>query len=280
MLYQQFEIPAGINGDAHRAVLTTYFIGNSQELYDGRLRPAILICPGGGYAMTSDREAEGVALKYMAMGFHAAVLRYSVAPAVYPTALLQLAGAVALLRKHWAEWYIDPDRITVAGFSAGGHLAACLGCFWQRGFLQTAWEEESGQFQPNAQILCYPVITSGEFGHQESFKNLLGGDYEAMKGGLSLETQVNADNPRTFLWHTYTDGTVPVENSLLYLGALRKHRIPAEFHMYAQGTHGLGTADELSRSADGRGVQEECENWMELSRVWLRGGISENGDKG
>ena len=104
-------------GEHHpTAEITTYMIGNSEELYDGRLRPLIIICPGGGYEMTSDREAEGIALKFMAMGYHAAVLRYSVKPAVYPTALLQLAATVKYFRENADKYYIDADKIIICGF--------------------------------------------------------------------------------------------------------------------------------------------------------------------
>ena len=114
----------------NEAYIETYFWQESEELYPGQRRPAIVICPGGAYGMTSDREAEGIAIRFMSMGYHTVVLRYSVAPARYPVALRQLAKTVALLRENSEKWHIEKDKILVAGFSAGGHLAASLGVFW------------------------------------------------------------------------------------------------------------------------------------------------------
>lgn len=250
--------------------LCLYLWDNSRELYDGLLRPVIVICPGGAYAMTSDREAEGMAVKFMSMGFHAAVLRYSVAPARYPEALQQLAESVKIIRQNCKEWYVDPDRIVVQGSSAGGHLAASLGVFWNKGFLSEALQTSSDRIRPNGLILSYPVISSGEFGHQESFQNLLGEAYQERKEEMSLEKQVSADTPKTFLWHTFEDETVPVENSLLFVSALRKQGISTEFHMYPNGVHGLGTASHLTKSSDGRGIQNECATWMLLAEMWIR----------
>lgn len=113
--------------DYNEAYIETYFWQESEELYLGQKRPAIVICPGGAYGMTSDREAEAIAVRFMGMGYHAVVLRYSVAPARYPVALRQLAKTVALLRKNSEKWHIEKDKIIVSGFSAGGHLAASLG---------------------------------------------------------------------------------------------------------------------------------------------------------
>lgn len=110
--------------EKNEAWMYTYFWEESQELYPGQRRPVILICPGGAYRMTSDREAEAIAIRFMSMGYHTAVLRYSVAPAVYPTALCQLASAVSILRKRSEEWLINPEQILVMGFSAGGHLVS------------------------------------------------------------------------------------------------------------------------------------------------------------
>ncbi len=252
------------------AGLFLYLLDNSRELYDGLLRPMVLICPGGGYEMTSDREAEGIALKLMATGCHCAVLRYSVAPHRYPTALLQAAASIKLIREHAAEWYIDPERIYIQGSSAGGHLAASLGVFWKQPFLAGKLLTSPDMLKPNGLILSYPVITSGMFAHRGSFENLLGDDPDKqLLEKLSLEKQVTQDTPRTFLWHTFEDGTVPVENSLLFAKALREKGIPVEFHLFEKGPHGLGTASKLTMSADGRGVQKECEIWMELLRVWM-----------
>ena len=169
--------------------LYTYFLDNSQEIDPNRVRPVIVICPGGGYGMVSDREAEPIAMRFLGAGYHAVILRYSVAPAAhYPTALRQLAWTVAYLREHAAEYHIDPNKVVVAGFSAGGHLAASYGVFWKKKtFLAEELEVDAKQLRPNGLLLSYPVITSGPKAHRDSFKNLLGDQYDNLVDEMSLE---------------------------------------------------------------------------------------------
>lgn len=270
MIHEKFEIQ--LKGSEFKANLFTYFHENSVEMDPERKRPVVLICPGGGYAMTSDREAEPIAMKFLGMGYHAAILRYSVAPARYPEALLQLASAVALLREHAEEWHIDADKIAVQGFSAGGHLAASLGVFWNKPFVAEALGIDAEKVRPNGMILCYPVISSGEKGHMGSFENALGVDFENEEKlqALSLEKCVSVDTPPAFLWHTAADELVPVENSLLFFQALHALNIPAEMHIYPVGAHGLSLATkETSVSANGFGIQPECESWIGLAGDWL-----------
>lgn len=251
-----------------KAPLSLYLWDNSVELDDGLLRPMVLLCPGGAYRMTSDREGEGMAVKFVAMGCHAAVLRYSVAPERYPTALLELAEAVALVRERAAEWYVDPARVIVQGSSAGGHLAACLGAFWQEAWLSEALGSTPEQRRPDGLILSYPVVTAGEWRNDESFRNLLGEQYPDRQA-FSLERRITNQFPPTFLWHCGPDESVPAENSLLLAWALRRAGVPVELHLYAVGRHGLGTAGPLTMGRDRRGLQMECANWMDLAQTWL-----------
>ena len=232
-------------------------------------RPLVLICPGGAYAYTSNREAEAFAMQFLAMGCHAAVLRYSCAPACYPASLLELAYSMALIRERAEEWHID--RILVLGCSAGGHLAASLGVFWQDKFLADKLGKDNSWFRPDGMILCYPVITAGEFAHRGSVENLLKdmADDPAWIAKMSLENQVTDQTPPTFTWHTYTDGSVPVENSLMFVSALRRAGVSTEFHMYPVGGHGLGLANRLTMTAGGDAVQEECASWIPLVRTWI-----------
>ncbi|MDO4519362.1 MAG: alpha/beta hydrolase [Eubacteriales bacterium] len=254
------------------AELVTYFLDNSEEMDPNRKRPIVVICPGGGFEFTSDREAEAIAIQFLAHGFHAAVLRYSVAPARFPVALLQLGAAVGMLRESAEEWNIDPDKIIVQGSSAGGHLAASLGVFWNKLFLAEKLDEEVEMVRPNGLILSYPVITAGEKRHQGSFQNLLGKGYqqEQNRRAMSLENYVSIDTPPTFLWHTMEDDTVPVENSLLFYEGLLKAGVPSELHIYPHGDHGLGLANEETKGWQGRGIQEECQSWIELACTWLK----------
>ena len=267
MIHEKIEIQ--LKNSEFKANLFTYFLDNSPEIDPKRKRPVVLICPGGGYAMTSDREAEALAVKFLAMGYHTAILRYSVAPARFPEALLQLATAVALLRENAEKWHIDENKIVVQGSSAGGHLAASLGVFWNKSFVTETLEKNSKMFRPNGLMLSYPVITSGEKAHEESFRNLLGEQYEEKKEELSLENQVTPDTPPTFLWHTATDETVPVENSLYFFQACLQQGVSAELHIYPVGGHGLSLANEETCRANGIGVQKECQSWIGLAQTWL-----------
>lgn len=263
--------PIQVEGSQPDARLVLYLQDYTESLAI-RERPLILICPGGAYAYTSDREAEPLALAFLAMGYHAAVLRYSCAPAKYPAALLELAKSVVLIRDHAAEWHVDADKIVVQGSSAGGHLAASLGMFWAEDFVAegvglTPVRRE--MLKPNGMMLCYPVITSGEFGHRETFQNLLGEREGELGVKMSLEGQVTERTPQAFIWSTCEDGAVPMENSLYLLSAMRKSGIPVEFHLYSRGGHGLGLANRLTRDAEGGAVCEACATWLGLAGTWL-----------
>lgn len=277
MIYKTY--PMAQEGSQPGAKLTVYIQEDSAELAIAD-RPLVLVCPGGAYAFTSDREAEPLALQFLAMGCHAALLRYSCAPAVFPTALAELAYSLGLIREHAKGWHVDPSRIIVLGCSAGGHLAASLGVFWNRDFLAKALGKEpseSGSWKPDGMILCYPVITFGEFAHKGSFENLIGEREKEISEmlsapaleALSLERQVSGDVPPTFLWHTFTDDGVPVENSLLFVSAMHRANVPAELHIYPVGGHGLSLANRLTCNQDGYGVQEECASWISLARAWI-----------
>lgn len=258
-----------INGSS--AKLYTYILDNSLEIDIERRRPTVIICPGGGYEFTSDREAEPIAIKLNAMGFNSFVLRYSVYPQTYPTSLLELSKAVALVRTNAEKWFVDKNKIIVAGFSAGGHLAASLGVFWKNDFLSEQLEVPNEDIKPNGLLLSYPVITSGIYAHKGSFKALLGESYEKHVHEVSLENQVTKETPPTFLWHTCTDKSVPVENSLLFAKALIKNNIPLEMHIYPQGVHGLALATEETKANNNeKTVQPEVTNWIDMAGIWLK----------
>lgn len=262
------KIPVGSN-----AYLYTYLLDESPEIACSKQRPCVIVCPGGAYAYTSDREAEPVALAFAARGFHACVLRYACAPARFPEALCSLAQSVALLRDRAESYCIDPRAISVCGFSAGGHLAASLGVFWEEDFLANLTGEEPRMMRPDKMVLCYPVITGGAFAHKGSIDNLLGADAdEQRRAVVSLEQRVTRSTPPTFLWHTATDDAVPVENSLLFAGALRTAGVPFELHIYPTGGHGLALASPLT-SADavrGRDIRPKCAGWIDLAAAFLK----------
>ena len=237
-------------------------------------RPAILLCPGGGYYKLSGREDQPVAMKYLAAGFHVFVLHYSLAPNVFPRALMELALSMKMIREHGDEWNVDVERIAVSGFSAGGHLACCLGMFWDKEWLYQALGVKPEEIRPDGLLLCYPVITSGEFCHKGSFECLMGDvaakeDVE-LRQLLSLEYQVGPQVPKTFLWHTWTDQSVPVENSLVLLQALRKAGVNVEAHLYPVGPHGIGLGTEETQGVNGKYLEPYCESWIGVAFRWIK----------
>lgn len=256
-----------------KADLYTYILDNSPGIDPNRKRPMVVICPGGGYKHTSDREAEPVAIQLLSQGFHASILRYSVEPATFPTSLCQLASAIGLIRENAENWNVDPNKIIVLGFSAGGHLTASLGVFWNKEFLTEQLSYTSDQIKPNGLILSYPVISSGQHAHSGSFQSLLGDQHdEKLLELVSLEKQVSSETPPTFLWHTVTDASVPVENSILFAQALLQHKVAMEMHIYPEGVHGLSLGTEETQSiGKTTHIQPEVENWIEMTGRWVKG---------
>lgn len=264
------QIKIQVEGSGKDVCLETYILGDVMDGARNRKIPLVLICPGGGYAMTSNREAEPIALQFNSMGYQAAVLRYSCAPAVYPTALCEVAQSVKLIREHAEDWNVDAEKIIVMGFSAGGHLAASYGVFWNESWLTEKMQCDKQLLKPNGLVLCYPVISSKEeIAHQDSIKNLLGESYPEMKEQVSLEDKVGKHTPKTFLWHTFTDPVVPFWNSFRFAEALGKAGVPMEYHLYPQGGHGLSLANEQTANEEGKGVEKVCQSWVPLLRSWM-----------
>lgn len=240
------------------------FLTDNRAVELERRRPLALVFPGGGYAYLSDREAEPVALRLLGLGVQAAVVRYSVAPARYPLALRQAAEAVAYARAHAEEWQRDARKIAVMGFSAGGHAAAHIGLKWQE-------MPQGAACRPDAMILSYPVITAGEFAHRGSIDCLLGEDQSPERvTAVSLEKQVTDGAPPTFLWHTWEDRSVPVENSLLLAAALRRQGVSCEMHIYQRGEHGLSLSNAEVYPLGSGNIRPECPGWIDRAAQWLK----------
>lgn len=268
MKYDKIELK--VPGQQTGAALLTVYLLDSISVAPGRLRPMVIVVPGGGYSRCSDRESEPVAMKYLAMGYDACILNYSVSPNRYPTALRELALAVAVIRGHAAEWRIKSDGIFVCGFSAGGHLACSLGTFWDQQEVYEPIGCRPEEVRPDGLILCYPVITSGEFCHAGSFVELLGeAADEKLRSRVSLENQISSRMPPVFLWHTVTDQSVPVENSLLLAAALQRARVSFEMHLYPSGCHGLALASEETGGSEERLVEPCCQTWISLVQSWI-----------
>ena len=271
--------------------LTTYVLQDSPELLAGKRRPAILVCPGGGYFNCSDREAEPIALRFAAMGYHAFVLRYSTyneggampniggpVPVkerdMHPAPLQDVGTAMRLICAHEDEWLVDTARIAVCGFSAGGHNAAMYATRWQ----------EEGFPRPAAAILGY-ALTDYVFKHEYESRQDGGvrmffrvsdtaflGTAEPSQEQLedvSPARHVTKDTPPTFLWATAADELVPVQHTLLMARALADAQVPFEVHIFEQGQHGLSLADQASSSALSE-CKPDAAQWAELAGKWLK----------
>ena len=238
-------------------------IGYIQEDHDRlgahKVRPALIVCPGGGYYFVCPREADPPALAFSALGYNVFILTYAVleeAGSCRP--LRQLAETLHIIRQNSAQWHIDAGRIAVMGFSAGGHLTASLGALWNDKDLQLP-----DDCQPDALLLCYPVISLLEHTHQVSSDLVSAGD-EVLREKLSVDRHITPDFPPSFIWHTVDDESVPVENSLMLMQALRREGVPFEAHLFAHGPHGISTCTQEVETPN-----PECRPWLSLCQTWL-----------
>lgn len=204
---------------------------------------AVVICPGGGYGGLANHEGEHYARFLNEQGVAGFVLKYRLGSAGYrhPVMLQDAARAVRTVRARAAEWKVDPKRVGIMGSSAGGHLASTLLTHFDAGQPDAEDAIDRQSSRPDAGILCYAVITMGRFTHQGSKHNLLGDSpSDELVQNLSNELQVTKETPPCFIWHTWEDGAVPVENSLQFAEALRKNGVPFDLHIYQKGGHGMG----------------------------------------
>lgn len=222
---------------------------------------AVVICPGGGYGGLAAHEGKDYALWLNEQGIAGFVLRYRLGSAGYrhPVMLQDAARAVRTVRARAAEWKLDPKRIGIMGSSAGGHLASTLVTHFDEGKPDAADLIDRQSSRPDFGILCYPVITMGEHTHKGSRANLLGNEPSPEQiADLSNELQVTAQTPPCFVWHTWEDPAVPVENSLQFAAALRRAGVPFDLHVYERGQHGMGLG------------KPERHPWAADCAFWLR----------
>ncbi len=255
-----------------KAVLIPYLLDNS---YD---KPFILVIPGGGYDHYGKKEQDTICEFFNSKGFSSALLLYTLAPFKFPDALMDLAQCVAYIREKSNEWKIDEHKLILCGFSAGGHLSASLGCFWNSPLLKNISLNGKNllpqDIRPDGLCLCYPVISSDKkICHEKSILRLTENlseeeckflcdktetkgsllPKELIRDALSLEKHVSKDFPKTFMWHTVQDKAVPAENTIEFAKALKEKNIDFEYHLFAEGEHGLSLAKGTS-----------AESWTDL----------------
>ncbi|GHV84116.1 acetylesterase [Spirochaetia bacterium] len=234
-----------------------------------RYRPAVIVCPGGGYRIINEKEGDPVARRFQAFGMQSFLLRYSVDGVPFPIALTELASLVDHIRKNADYYDVDPDRIVICGFSAGGHLAASLAVHWEKYWFRDCLSS-SLDCRPNGVVLCYPVISSGEHSHIESVDHLTRKlENKELKQYISVENYVSQNTCEVFLWHNFDDKEVKVENSLLFINALVKENVPFEAHIFPAGGHGISLCDECTAERENE-INESCANWVSLAIDWIK----------
>ncbi len=232
-----------IFNDERNVSLSIYVPDISDEMPNAKVKPAVLILPGGGYFMCSDREAEPVAFEFLSKGYNAFILRYSLKEdSKFPTPLDDAIQALEFIRSNSEKWHTDPQKIAVCGFSAGGHLAAALSTM--------------SVVKPNACILGYPCIL-------ESTANVLANPVP------SLEKYVTKDTPPTYIFAAADDTCVPIENSLEFAKALNNNKVPFELHIFNKGGHGFSISDNVVTLPENRDFVKNTKVWTEMCSDWL-----------
>ena len=246
--------PSGNPADDFQPYIDTFLLEGASDALGG-----VLVLPGGGYHHRAKHEGDPVAEKFNALGFHAFVLQYRVGPYVYPAPQCDLARAVKIIRSHAQEWKLG--KLAVLGFSAGGHLAASGTMFAEK--YDSPFGDEADNFcgKADAMILCYPVISfCNEFGHVGSGQYLFGSEEAGQKSCVAdMHLCIDGSTPPAFLWHSATDATVPVRNSIEFANGMWKNERKCELHVFPDAPHGKGLA--LGR--------KDISVWPELAAQFL-----------
>lgn len=271
MLYRQFRI----SDNYPNASLTAYVCDPEPKTAP---RPAVIICPGGGYGMLAPRESEPIVRRFFGEGFNCYLLEYSIGEhAKNYEPLIEAALAIKFVRQRATEDNTDPNKIFILGFSAGGHLAASAGTLWNIPEVRDAVGVTDGSApeginRPDGMILCYPVITVGKYTHKGTAMRVTGHETltdEDIKR-FSLELNVDSTTPPTFIWHTFSDRSVSVRNTLLYASALTEAGVPFECHIFPKGDHGSALCNEETCEGHKGIVIPHAAVWAELAVKWIQ----------
>ncbi|MBK8139358.1 MAG: alpha/beta hydrolase [Chloroflexi bacterium] len=280
--------------------LTTYVLADSREMLNGKKRPGVLVCPGGAYLGCSDREAEPVALRFAAMGYHAFVLRYSTyfsgpfgglpdastmepnPNSVHPAPVRDIGKAFLTLHTHADRWLLDTSKIAICGFSAGGHNCAMYSVYWNQPLIYEHFGQNPDVFKPAASILGYALCdyrlmfgritdrTAQQVSDAASiaFLGTTAPSAELLER-VSPVLHVSEHTPPTFLWATAADALVPVEHTTLMATALAVADVPFEVHIFEQGQHGLSLANQATAGSMLE-IETDAARWVDLAEAWLK----------
>lgn len=275
-----------LNPEVPDVKLITYLLSPSREVKVGEKKPAVIVCPGGAYQFLSDKEAEPIALKYNSEGFHSFVFCYHVGLDAYtrqPQPIKDLAKAVLYIKNHAEEWEVDPDKISICGFSAGGHLCAMYASLWKEKWLSEPLGCEKKDLQISAAVLAYPMadtllVEKMRREHPTELMNLTNiamtgtenPDIDTTKKYSPL-TYVNKETVPCFIWSTFQDELLDVRNSLHFGEKLREFQIPFELHVYEEGKHGLALACEAT-DCEKQDKERTAKEWFyDMIRFLKRG---------
>lgn len=268
------------------AYIDTYLLKNSKEYNVDKKRPLVVVCPGGGYGFTSDREAEPIALKFNSVGLHSVVLWYTTEdlnPNVPQHALVELAKTIKVIRENAEEWYVDPDKIILCGFSAGGHLASNMSVHWHEKWLADLVNANNEDIKVNYNILAYPatslnktapnteafaagLINKPQTHNERFFGNDTPSDEEIEKA--NLVNRISENTPPSFIWHTFEDVLVNVSHSIDFAKRMSEIKVPFELHIFEKGEHGLALCDRTTaRKASHH--NSHVIKWFDLCMEWL-----------
>ncbi len=271
-LYKYFNLP---RPEGAKGYLNSYILERSKEYSANRMRPAMIVFTGGGYWMRSDREKEPIALSYLAKGFNAFTVEYTVGSesdnAHMPVMLIEACMAVAFVRENADKYFIRKDKIGVIGFSAGGHLAGSVTTMWNEISVQNALKEKYTLARPDVAVLCYPVITFTHPTHGGT-RDWATNSNPDLYDYYSLEKRVTKNTSPCFIWATSEDNCVPPISSILMAQALAENGVPFDLHIYHKGGHGLALANRESASSDDANcILPIAEGWFEQSIKFLSG---------
>lgn len=286
--------------DRDDVTLTTYVLDDSPELLNGKARPAIIICPGGAYLNCSDREAEPVAMRFAAMGYHAFVLKYSTyfsgqfqMPDIsrplepkehtqHPIPMREIGQAILFIKDHAKEWLIDIERVAICGFSAGAHNCAMYANNWHKSIITDYFKVEEERLRPAAVILGYPlsdyIFMKENVANDPMAEGLLKASNTSIIGNptaskeklveISPARNISKKTPPTFIWATSEDNIVPIQHSILLANSLANQKIPFELHIFENGQHGLSLATQTTAQAKSQ-IMPDVAKWIELVSTWL-----------
>lgn len=261
-LYKNFGLERKEN---EKGYLSTYVVETSQEYCPNRKRPAMLVLGGGGYQYVSDREKEPIALYYLSQGFNVFVLDYAVAPATFPSALVEACMAMAYIRENAEQLFVDKTHVASVGFSAGGHLLGTLSTMYDCEEVKAILGDKYRLCRPDASIYSYPVVSSDKkISHQGSFDSLCG-ENEELLARVSIDKNITKNSPPAFIWTTVDDACVPSENTFELALAYKKAGVPFELHVFETGRHGLSLATNETNYEN-----KAVHKWLKMSITWLK----------